>query len=203
MTLATSQGYGDFIVLGGQKSPGLCDVSGAGSPRKWDQAQGYGMTGAVSRYLGAALSEFSVKFRLYGPNNPPSPDWKAWNDFEKLLMKPPVGARARALDIWHPELERLKIKAVGVVDVGQAYQSDNGEWTIEVKFIEFKPQPKISLAKVDASKATKPKDEWELLQAGLTGMIEVEAAGGDSGGFAGLSPSRQLLTSMVAAAAEK
>jgi hypothetical protein len=71
-SLLTSQGYGDFIKLGGEKSSGLCDVSGASSPRKWDQALGYGISGASSRFLGITLSEFSIKFRLYGPQEPPS-----------------------------------------------------------------------------------------------------------------------------------
>jgi hypothetical protein len=173
-TSLTTQGYGDFIKLGGEKSSGLCDVSGASSPRKWDQAQGYGISGASSRFLGVLLSEFSIKFRLYGSQNPPSPDWEAWNAFQaKVLMKPPAGRYPKSLDIWHPELERLKIKSVGVVDVGQAYQSDNGEWTIEVKFIEFR-RPKLTLAKPEASKAT-PTDPYDKVIDSLDKQIE-EAA---------------------------
>lgn len=174
MAKLTSQGYGDFILLGGSKSPGLCDVSGASSPRKWDQVAGYGLSGATTRFLGVALSEFSIKFRLYGDPKVPDPDWIDWNAFQdSVLMKPPAGRYPKALDIWHPVLERLKIKAVGVVDVGQPYQSDDGEWTIEVKFIEFR-RPKISLAKPDAAKAT-PTDPYDKIIDSLDQQIQ-EAA---------------------------
>jgi hypothetical protein len=173
MARLTSQGYGDFVLLGGLKSPGLCDVQGAGSPRKWDQAAGYGLSGAVSRFLGNALSEFSIKFRLYGDPKVPDPDWQAWQAFEAVLMKPPAGKHPRALDIWHPVLERLKIKSVGVVDVGQPYQSDDGEWTIEVKFIEYR-RPKITLAKPEAAKAT-PTDPYDRIIDSLDQQIK-EAA---------------------------
>jgi hypothetical protein len=175
MANLTSQGYGDFILLGGVKSPGLCDVSGASSPRKWDQAVGYGMGGAVSRFLGNALSEFSIKFRLYGDPKVPDPDWQQWNVFESVLMKPPVPGddKSRMFDIWHPVLQRLKIKAVGVVDVGQPYQSDDGEWTIEVKFIEWR-QPKPQLAKPEGAKAT-PIDPYERIIDQLDKQIQ-EAA---------------------------
>jgi hypothetical protein len=174
MTALTSQGYGDFIMLGGSRSAGLADVSGASSPRKWDQAAGYGLSGATTRFLGVMCSEFSIKFRLYGDPQTPSPDWAAWNAFEgAVLMKPPAGRFPKALDIWHPVLERLKIKSVGVKDVGQPYQSDTGEWTIEVQFIEFR-RPKISLAKPEGSKAT-PTDPYDKIIDSLDKQIQ-EAA---------------------------
>lgn len=170
MSSLTSQGYGDFILLGGYKSPGLCDVSGAGSPRKWEQRPGYGLSGATVVFLGNQLSEFSIKFRLYGDPKVPDPDWEQWNTFEAgVLMKAPTGKRPKALDIWHPALERLKIKTVGVTDVGQPYQSDDGEWTIEVKFIQY-AKPKITLAKPDGAKAT-PTDPYDKVIDNLAGQV--------------------------------
>ena len=178
MANLTSQGYGDFILLGGVKSPGLCDVSGASSPRKWEQRPGYGLSGATTVYLGNALSEFSIKFRLYGEPHTaigPDPDWQQWNVFrDAVLMKPPAGNRPQALVIWHPQLEALKIKSVGVVDVGQAYQDDKGEWTIEVKFIEFR-RPRITLAKPESAKAT-PTDPYDRIIEANTIAIQLEAA---------------------------
>jgi len=67
----------------------------------------------------------------------------------------------------------LKIKSVGVVDVGQPYQSDDGEWTIEVKFIEYR-RPKITLAKPEAAKAT-PTDPYDRIIDSLDQQIK-EAA---------------------------
>jgi hypothetical protein len=180
MASLTSQGYGDFILLGGVKSPGLCDVSGAASTRKWEQRPGFGMSGATSVYLGTTLAEFSIKFRLYGePHGPsgPDPDWQQWNVFEAtVLMRPPAGKQPKALVIWHPVLERLKIASVGVTEVGQPYQDDKGEWTIEVKFIEFR-RPKITLAKPEAAKASPQPDFADVMTNALIAQVQEAAKG--------------------------
>lgn len=188
--LLTSQGYGDYVLLGGFKSAGLADVAGASSPRKWEQRPGYGLSGASTVFLGVLLSEFSIKFRLYGDPAVPDPDWVAWNAFEAaVLMKPPPNRFPRALDIWHPVLERLKIKAVGVTDVGQPVQTDDGEWTIEVKFIQYK-RPRLTMAKPDGSQANKP-DPFQQTEAALDQVIK---NGGSGDVAAALAPVVQELS---------
>jgi hypothetical protein len=56
-------------------------------------------------------------------------------------------------------LEQLGIKAVLVEDVSQAEQTDPGEWTITIKFKEFR-KPVAALSKPEAAKAT-PLDPYE------------------------------------------
>lgn len=144
----------DYIDLGGQRSPGLAEVVGASSPRKWDERRGYGLSGAIVVFRGIGLARFSVKLRFYTPE-----DWAGWYAWKPVVDRPPLGTRPRALDIWHPLLEAQQITKVVVEDVGQPEQTDDGEWTVEIKFIEYR-RPKIALAKPEGSQAT-PADPME------------------------------------------
>lgn len=145
----------DRIWLAQKWSPGLCEIQGANSPREWEERPGYGWSGSFLWFKGIRLAHFSITFRLYSEQ-----DWIDWYKFKPLLDRPPVGKRPRALDIWHPLLVDQGIYAVQVEDMGPPIQtSDNGEWSIEVKFLESRV-PKYSLTKQDGSKAT-PVDPWE------------------------------------------
>jgi hypothetical protein len=144
----------DYIKLGGQRSPGLAEVLGATSPRKWDERGGYGLSGSTLIFRGVGLAKFTVKLKLYTIE-----DWAAWDAWKPLVAKPPLGTRARAQDIWHPLLEQVDVKAAVVEEVSQPEQTNDGEWTIAIKFIEFR-KPKVALAKPDAAKAT-PADPIE------------------------------------------
>ena len=149
----------DYIKLAGKRSPGLADVVGASSPRMWDKRQGYALSGTFSVFHGCDLAEFSVRLRLYSVA-----DWDAWHAWKPLVDKLPTarggnGPDSGCLDIWHPLLEDLGIKQVGVAKVKQPDQTDNGEWTIEIEFIEFR-HPKVTLAKPESAAAT-PVDPIE------------------------------------------
>jgi hypothetical protein len=150
----------DYILLASEKSPGLAEIVGANSPRKWDERKGYGFSGAIVVFRGLGLSHFSVKLRLYTQI-----DWDNWHDWKRLVDKPPPPTpakgdggssgfkRPRGMDIQHPLLADLGIHSVVVEDVLVPDQTDDGEWTIEIKFIEFR-QPVFALSKPVAAQAT-------------------------------------------------
>lgn len=144
----------DYIKLAGQKSPGLAEVIGAASPRKWDERGGYGLSGSTVVFRGVGLCKFTVKIKLYTAD-----DWASWDAWRPLVAKPPLGTRARAQEIWHPLLEQLEVSAAVVEEVSQPEQTNDGEWTITIKFIEYR-KPKVALAKPDGAKAT-PADPIE------------------------------------------
>jgi hypothetical protein len=181
----------DYILLAGQRSPGVAEVIGADSPSRWDEQRGYGLSGARLRYRGAALSRPTVTLRLFTDAH--FDEWKGWSELvlrepspaasdtqrrarrveaarterDQLLtniaVAPAVGQqpevidrlrtasaranepiiprsrRAEALDIWHPILELLGITSVVVENVLQPKQTADGEWSIEIKFIEHRP----------------------------------------------------------------
>jgi len=149
----------DHIILAGRKSPGLAEVTGGASPRKWDERGGYGLSGSTLVFKGIGLAKFTVKLKLYTED-----DWAAWHTWKPLVDKPPLGSKAKAMDITHPLTEQLGVAAVVVEEVSQPEQTDSGEWTITIKFIEYR-KPKVALAKPDGAKAT-PADPIE------TGIIE-------------------------------
>lgn len=144
----------DFIVLAGKRSPGLAEVAGAGSPRLWDKRKGFGYSGAILVFRGVDLSSFSVKLRLFDEQ-----DWADWYAWKPVVDTPPLGTRARSLDIQHPILDGLNIKSVVIDDVSQPTQTDDGVFEIEIKMTEFRA-PKYALAKPEGSTAT-PVDPVE------------------------------------------
>lgn len=160
----------DYILLAQQKSPGIAEVVGASSPRAWDEREGFGISGSFSVFKGRRLAKFSVRLRLYTPE-----DWAGWHAWKPLVDKLPTrrgskGADSGVLDIWHPLLEALDIRAVAVTDVMQPVQEDAGEWVVEIKLIEFR-HPKLTLAKPEAAAAT-PHDPVDEVINGLTKQLE-------------------------------
>lgn len=162
----------DYILLAKRKSPGLAEVVGASSPRKWDELQGPGLSGAFILFRGRGLAHFSVRLRFYT-----AADWEAWEAWKPLLKLPTQrygkGKDSGALEIYHPLLRQLDIKAVAVAEVMQPEQTDHGEWTVEIKFIEFR-RPKVTMAKPEGAVDT-PADPVEDVIEKLTDAFQVEA----------------------------
>jgi hypothetical protein len=156
----------DWVDFAGIRSPGLADIVGASTPRSWDERDSYAVAGAFLVYHGKRLSHFSVKLRLYTPE-----DWDGWWELAPILsVLPRRGTRAKAIDITHPILAAIGIRAVVVEDILQPEQTADGEWTIEIKLIEFR-QPVIAAVKADAAKAT-PADPEDAQLAELNAESE-------------------------------
>jgi len=156
----------DHFLLSGQKSPGTARIVGASSPRKWDERAGYGLSGSFSVYLGRRLAKFDAVITLVD-----SADWAAWQAFKPLVDRAPNGKRPRALDIWHPWLADLDIKAAGVEDVLQPDEPDDGSKIITIKFIEFRA-PRITLAKPEAASRKESNDPVDKLIEKLTDQVQ-------------------------------
>jgi len=134
----------DYIILAGAPSPGLAVVRGAGSPRKWDVRDGYGLTGAVCVFMGEGLAAFDVDVFCWEPQH-----FLAWQAFARLtLANPPIGARPMSLSIEHPVLNDvpLSISQVVVTNVTQWEQApdDTGLWVRTISFLQYrKPRPAL------------------------------------------------------------
>lgn len=152
----------DKFTLGGKLSPGLCEVSGADAPRRWDELDGYGLSGARLRYKGLKLAHFSISIRLYTPE-----DWADWYAFKPITEKAPLGHFAKSLDIFHPHLFDLGIASAVIENVSQPTQTADGEWTIEIKFIEYRT-PKVTIGTPDGAVAT----EADPIQALIGQLLE-------------------------------
>lgn len=165
----------DYIELANQRSPGIAELVGASSPREWDERKGYGVSGSFSVFRRRGLAHFSVRLKFYT-----NEDWAAWAAWKPIVDKVPTrrgGGENPAsgyLKIDHPILADLDIKAVGVEDVGQPEQIEDGVWQVTIKFIEFR-QPKFALAKPEGAKAT-PVDPYDAKIEALTTQFNQLAA---------------------------
>ncbi len=138
----------DYALVAGKRTPGIAEIHGASSPRKWDERKGYGLSGATVVFRGVGLAKPTMVLRLYTAE-----DWAAWHEFAPIVARPPSGQRPRSLEIWHPILEDLGVRSVVVQDVSQPEQTTDGEWTITIKLIEFR-RPVFALARPEGSQTT-------------------------------------------------
>lgn len=147
----------DVVFLGGERTPGIATIEGAGSPRRWDERRGYGLSGGTLVFRGVGLAQFKIILRLYT-----SQDFADWESFAPVVQRPPLGERARALDISHPITDALGIRSVVIEDVkAPALTHESGEWTVEIAVREYRrPLPALSVpAGSQATPATDPVDQ--------------------------------------------
>lgn len=145
----------DRFTIGGHLTPGIGEIVGLDSPRNWEERVGPGYSGAIVIFRGVRPSHFSITFRLYT-----EVDWADWNAFQTTIAKPPFGKRPRALDIVHPLCQANGVRAIVVENVISPQQTADGEWTAELKVIEFR-RPKPALATPEGSQDS-PIDPVEL-----------------------------------------
>jgi len=166
----------DHFLLAGKKSPGIAEILGLGSPRKWDIKKGYGTSGATTVYAGDDVAKFSAKIFLTT-----TADWDAWHAFAPLVEKAPDGSKPKALDIWHPQCEQKDIRSVVVEDVvGPSRDGDDGRWVVEIKFIQYRaPKPAMAKPKGSSSggggsgaKGSPEEDERDRLIRELTQQVK-------------------------------
>lgn len=141
----------NYVEFAGYATPGIAEVVGASSPRKWEKRESVGWSGAFLVYQGLELSSFSVVVRLYD-----DADFVLWHEFAPVVQRVPLGRFQKPVDIAHPQLAMLGIHSVVVEDVTQATQTEDGVWEIEIKLIEYR-SPHIALAQAKGSQAT-PND---------------------------------------------
>jgi hypothetical protein len=145
---APSKAY-DSVYFARQKTPGLAIVEGnSGSPRKWQEMGGYGLTGATIRFTGLGLAKFDVIITLVTKQH-----WADWVTFQKVLEPPRPGVYARALAIYHPLLQPLGIHQCVIEDVSIPKQTQDGVWQVLIPCRAFR-RPKLTFATPEGAKAT-------------------------------------------------
>lgn len=143
----------DFVRIGGKQSPGACSIVKAGTPRKWDVRQGWGLVGAAVYFVGDQPAKFDVIITLWEDSH-----WSDWSDFATVLAKPPKGTRPKAVGIQHPILTTppLSITSVVIEDVSQPILSEFGDWDIVISCLEYRA-PLPVLGKTDQAIPAKAK----------------------------------------------
>lgn len=168
----------DRALLGGVANPGHVLVTGASSPRKWDEAAGTGTSGASLRWTGNGLPEFDAVVRVWEAEQ-----FEEWDRTWGPLTAPTEpGQKPRAFDWSHPATDDLKIRSVVVLDLSQWEQVEDGLWERTVKLKKF-AAPKPALGKPAGAEGTgadgktpTPKDEWDKKNEAVWEDIQKEAA---------------------------
>ena len=126
----------DYVLIGGQRTPGIAEIVDADAIRRVIERRGFALSGATARDQGRTLTPFKIRLTFTS-----SADFEAWDVFRPLLARPP-GRATTALDIAHPIFELAEIRAAIPKKTGQPTQVRDGEWVIELEFLEYRnPQP--------------------------------------------------------------
>ena len=154
----------DKLKLSGVPSPGYCELLGVNNPRTWNEQSGPGWSGGLLIYQGIKLCHFTALFKLYELN-----DWAEWEKFRPLVLRPPLGKLPRTHTIWHPLLVQVGIHACVVEDVRAPQQISDGEWVVDVAFIESRIPKKGEPIKPEGADAKVVDPNEELIER-LTGI---------------------------------
>lgn len=158
----------DYIIIGGDKSPGKATIRGLNSPRAWDIRKGYGLSGATVVPAGDELATFSVLFEFFdagGSGVQKTADMlQAWyvyasKYFDKSVRLVPGSNVPKALGIDHPILAAPphRVAEAVVKDVSQLEQDELGGWSTEVFFLQYrKPKPALAAPNAAIPAAAKP-----------------------------------------------
>jgi hypothetical protein len=155
----------NHILVAGARSPGYANVAGLGSPRNWEERQGYGLSGSTLVFTGVKIANWDVEIELATAK-----EWDEYHSWRQVIKKPPPRVRPKALDVWHPFLEMHEIKSAVVVDETQPTEREPGIWVVKISFKQWR-RPRIAMAKPDGSKA-KITDPYEQTTANLAGIVE-------------------------------
>lgn len=144
----------DYVLIGGDRSPGKCTIRNTHSPRGWDIRQGYGQTGAVVVPKGDGVATFEILFEIFDAADVPA--WYAFaaNYFDRAVKYYPGQLKPKTLGISHPQLSAppLRVTQVIVLDTTGLEQDDDdlGGWHATVQFQEYRP-PVMAAAPPDAA----------------------------------------------------
>lgn len=140
----------DTITIAGVPAPGRWWLVKGPKKFGWDERKGYGTTGATLVPTGDPLVE--VTFSIYLWDDAQYPLFVAFD--AQFLKKPafsaPGGVATAAMGIDHPELKRLGVTSVVVLEKTPLVNDGYGGWTGEVTFKQYRP-PKPALSKPDAT----------------------------------------------------
>jgi len=166
----------DHIVLAGLPSPGTCVVSGATRAIGWDVKDADGQAGASSSRKGEPIGKFDCTFHLVDdPSETVYGDFEAWDAFHDLCMVSVSEDKPIALEVVHPDLNRLGYTAVVLREMGDMVLDGKGGATVKVGFLEYRPP--------------KPKDTGGVGSTKTGGGSATKKGGGDDGDpFEGLTP---------------
>ena len=144
----------DSFFLAGKQSPGVCRFTGLPVVEEgWKKQEPKGKDGGELDRSGRPLIEFAVSIYLWDEPSIGLDHFAAWDDFLEVILTPIAKSSQKALDIYHPLLERLGIGSVVVKSWGQPVPDGKGGATASIAFIQYAPPKKTATGKPKGSKS--------------------------------------------------
>jgi hypothetical protein len=139
------------IELAGARSPGRVTLSGHDRKIEWDVKKGTGLSGATTTPKAVPPIEFTATFYLVRDDAQGIDQLAEWPSFLAIVESTVNGSKAKAVDIYHPDLasQTPPITSVCKASVGGVTHDGKGGQTVVVKFQEYrapKPAPKTPTA---------------------------------------------------------
>lgn len=131
----------DTLTVAGQAMPGLVDFPKPGdSPRTWDVRKGVGLSGATIVFTGLDVAKWTTRLTMWLPAH-----FALWKQVKGLVAPPPQGQRPSIIDVYHPCLEEVGLRAAGVENRTMFMPiSEDGDWFIDIMWVGYrKPLPQI------------------------------------------------------------
>ncbi len=139
------------LIIGGEYTPGLAKVT-ASRVHKWDEKKGKGAAGSTITYAGHDLAEGTISIRMWEAEQ--YDEWEA-----KVPAWLPDPKKPKALDVYHPQLEILKIRSIVVLELSGVDVATDGEMTCSIKFKEYQPPKPAGGTPSGSAAHRKPGDE--------------------------------------------
>lgn len=144
----------DHIHIGGQRSPGVCKLSGFKRPVNWDVKPGGGQDGASTSRKGKSPAAGTVTMYLVDEHGQLS-EQDEWQVFALYLQG--LQDKGIAIDVYHPDLMTLKITSCVVTEVGMVTHDGKGGASVSFSLLEyFPPKPQPVKKPTSKSSGTKP-----------------------------------------------
>ena len=158
------------MITAGTPSPGTVKITGATRTIGWDVKTAKGQTGATSARKGEPIGKFVASHYLVDDPWLGS-DYDEWDAYQNLLLSSINGEAPVALEVIHPDLQRLGWTAAVLGSIGEMALDGKGGATVKVAFLEHRPPaPKTTgtatKTKTAADKAIRDaQEELERLKA--------------------------------------
>jgi hypothetical protein len=149
----------DTFTIGQDDCPGRCELTAGGVVYGWDERKGWALTGATLVPVGDPLNEYGFRVYLWTGTQ-----YAAWLAFAAKYLSAAVKylsgtTTPRALSIYHRVLAAppFSVTEVVVGKVGVPVEDDDGGWTVEITFRQYrKPQPALGKGEAAIPAAANP-----------------------------------------------
>jgi|HubBroStandDraft_3_1064219.scaffolds.fasta_scaffold171502_2 hypothetical protein len=150
----TTDGNGnsiDYVVIGGDRSPGKVTVRGLKQPSGWDERKGYAMSGATLVPSGDPLANFDLFFEFWLVVH--RKQWEAfYGKYFALAAKLVAGSTAsvigpsgfpvrpnpQAIGVYHPLIQFNKIASCVVTNRGELHNDETGGWSQVISLRQYR-----------------------------------------------------------------